>query len=578
MNGLGLLRRLIELDPDPPVILTTGHGDIPMAVEAMREGAYDFFEKPYPPDRLIDSVRRATEKRRLVLENRTLRAELAHHQADDPLLLLGRSPAMEKLRQTLAGLAEIDVDFLMVGETGSGKEAAAMAVHRWSRREGGRFVALNCSALPEAAAEGELCGHEGGASAGGARRRVGRVEQADRGTLFLAEVESLPSSLQARLMGVLQQRMVEPLGADEARPVDVRVVAATDADLAEALGRREFREDLIGSSVATVRIPPLRDRREDIPLLYEHFACRAAKRFGREAPVPTPKTLRFLLGHPWPGNIRELARFAERLVLGLGDEAARPSQPAKRAGLAERVEAFERGLIVRELAANNGDTRAAAEALELPRKTLYDKLSRLGIDPRTIVAPRAPRTGPALRRHTNEARPEWLLGRNQRGLWRDGAGEAELGDLPCEVLDLLLGRAPVEVVGPEILVEGAVAQHVPDGGQHGCGDGAHRFLRAAALASAPRVAASSRSTTGRGVPAGAKRPTQTPISKPGTVSATAGRSGVAAKRRSPVTPSARSRPSRACGRAEGSVSNIRSTWPARCCGRARAAGPRAPPT
>ena len=191
MNGLGLLRRLIELDPDLPVILITGHGDIPMAVEAMREGAYDFFEKPYPPDRLIDSVRRAAEKRRLVLENRTLRAELAHHQADDPLLL-GRSPAMEKLRQTLAGLAEIDVDVLMVGETGSGKEAAAMAVHRWSRREQGRFVALNCSALPEATAEGELCGHEGGAFAGGARRRVGRVEQADRGTLFLAEVESLP--------------------------------------------------------------------------------------------------------------------------------------------------------------------------------------------------------------------------------------------------------------------------------------------------------------------------------------------------------------------------------------------------
>ncbi len=385
MNGLGLLRRLVELDPDLPVILITGHGDIPMAVEAMREGAYDFFEKPYPPDRLIDSVRRGAEKRRLVLENRTLRAELAQHQADEPLLL-GRSPAMEKLRQTLAGIAEIDVDVLMIGETGSGKEAAANAVHRWSRRQGGRFVALNCSALPESTAEGELCGHEGGAFAGsgGARRRVGRVEQADGGTLFLAEVESLPSTLQARLMGVLQQRIVEPLGSDEARPVDVRVVAATDTDLAEALGRREFRDDLFYRlSVATVRIPPLRHRREDIPLLYEHFAGRAAKRFGREAPVPTPETMRFLLGHPWPGNIRELARFAERLVLGLGDGATRPSQPAKRAGLAEQAEAFERGLIVRELAINNGDTRAAAEALEIPRKTLYDKLSRHGIDPRT---------------------------------------------------------------------------------------------------------------------------------------------------------------------------------------------------
>jgi two-component system, NtrC family, C4-dicarboxylate transport response regulator DctD len=403
MNGLALLRQLMELDPDLPVVLITGHGDIPMAVEAMRDGAYDFFEKPYPPDRLIDSIRRAAEKRRLVLENRALRAELAHQQADDPLLL-GRSPAMEKLRQTLAGIAETDVDVLMVGETGTGKEAAATAVHHWSRRQQGRFVAVNCGALPEATAEGELFGHEGGAFAGGARRRVGRIEQADGGTLFLAEVEGLRLTLQARLMGVLQQRAVEPLGSDEVRPVDVRVVAATGVELAEALRRREFREDLFYRlSVATVRIPPLRDRREDIPLLYEHFADRAAKRFGREAPVPAPETMRFLLGHPWPGNIRELARFAERLVLGLGDEAARPSQPAGPVGLAEQVEAFERGLIARELAIGNGDTRAAAEALGIPRKTLYDKLNRHGIDPRTYRAvedrPRAappppPRTQP----------------------------------------------------------------------------------------------------------------------------------------------------------------------------------------
>ena len=210
------------------------------------------------------------------------------------------------------------------------------------------------------------------------------MEQADRGTLFLAEVESLPLTIQARMIGVLQQRIVEPLGSDEARPVDVRVVAATDADLAEALSRREFREDLFYRlSVVTVRIPPLRERRADIPLLYEHFCGQAAKRFGREAPVPTPETMRFLLGHPWPGNVRELACFAERRVLGLGDGAVGPSQPATRASLAEQMEAFERGLIVRELAANNGDTRTAAEALEIPRKTLYDKLSRHGVDPRT---------------------------------------------------------------------------------------------------------------------------------------------------------------------------------------------------
>jgi two-component system, NtrC family, C4-dicarboxylate transport response regulator DctD len=279
VSGLTLLRQLMELDPDLPVILITGHGDIPMAVEAMREGAYDFFEKPYPPDRLIDSVRRAAEKRRLVLENRALRAELAHHEAEDPLLL-GRTPAVEKLRQTLANIAEIDVDVLIIGEAGSGKQAAATAIHRWSRRRQGKFVGLNCSAIPMATAESELFGQEAGRVDGSARRRIGRMDQADRGTLFLAEVESLPLTIQARMIGVLQQRIVAPLGSDEARPVDVRVVAATDADLAEALRRREFREDLFYRlSVVTVRIPPLRERRADIPLLYEHFCSQAAKRF-----------------------------------------------------------------------------------------------------------------------------------------------------------------------------------------------------------------------------------------------------------------------------------------------------------
>jgi two-component system, NtrC family, C4-dicarboxylate transport response regulator DctD len=378
-----LLRQLMELDPDLPVILITGHGDIPMAVEAMREGAYDFFEKPYAPDRLIDSVRRAAEKRRLVLENRVLRAELAHHETEDPVLL-GRTPAVEKLRQTLANIAEIDVDVLIIGEAGSGKQAAATAIHRWSRRRQGKFVGLNCSAISMATAESELFGQEIGRGDGSAHRRIGRMEQADRGTLLLAEVESLPLTTQAKMIGALQQRIVEPLGSDKAQPLDVRVIAATSANLAEALSRREFREDLFYRlSVVTVRIPPLRERRADIPLLYEHFSSQAAKRFGRVAPVPTPETMRFLLGHPWPGNVRELACFAERHVLGLGDGAVGPSQPATRASLAEQVEAYERGLIVRELAVNNGDTRAAAEALEIPRKTFYDKLNRHSVDPRT---------------------------------------------------------------------------------------------------------------------------------------------------------------------------------------------------
>jgi two-component system C4-dicarboxylate transport response regulator DctD len=378
MDGFALFRRLREMDPDLPVILITGHGDIPTAVSAMREGVYDFIAKPYAPEALIASVRRALEKRRLVLENQRLRQAAAG--AEDDGLLLGETPAMQRLRRTLRHIADADVDVLVVGETGAGKEVVSAALHRWSRRAARPFVALNCGAMPETVIESELFGHEPGAFTGAQKKRVGRIEHASGGTLFLDEIESMPLSLQVKLLRVLETREVAPLGTNEVRALDLRVVAASKIDLAEAAARGAFREDLFYRlNVVTVRIPPLRERRGDIPLLFAHFLARAATRFRRPAPEMTAAVDRHLLSHDWPGNVRELSHFAERFALGL--EAVDEPAPAEEAGtLPERVERYEALLIRQALENTGGDVRATLAALGIPRKTFYDKLARHGID------------------------------------------------------------------------------------------------------------------------------------------------------------------------------------------------------
>ncbi|MCG7360978.1 sigma-54 dependent transcriptional regulator [Roseomonas sp. ACRSG] len=378
MDGLALFRRLRELDADLPVILITGHGDIPMAVSAMREGVYDFIPKPYAPEALVASVHRALEKRRLVLENRRLREAAG---AEDDGLLLGETAAMQRLRRTLRHIADADVDVLVVGETGSGKEVVSSALHRWSRRASRPLVALNCGALPETVIESELFGHEAGAFTGAQKKRVGRIEHASGGTLFLDEIESMPLSLQVKLLRVLETREVAPLGTNEVRALDLRVVAASKIDLGEAAARGEFREDLFYRlNVVTVRIPPLRERRGDIPLLFAHFLSRAATRFRRPAPQMTAAVERHLLSHDWPGNVRELSHFAERFALGL--EAGEDAAPAENGAgtLPERVERFEAMLIRQALENNAGDVRATLATLGIPRKTFYDKLARHGID------------------------------------------------------------------------------------------------------------------------------------------------------------------------------------------------------
>ncbi|MCK0198986.1 sigma-54 dependent transcriptional regulator [Ancylobacter sp. 6x-1] len=380
ISGIELFRRLRALDPDIPVVLISGHADIAMAVEAMSEGAYDFIAKPYAGERLTGTLRRALEKRTLVMENRRLRAMAADEGAD---ALIGETPAMVRLRQMIRDLADVDVDVLVLGETGTGKEVAANLLHRLGRRRVRPFVALNCGALPETVIESELFGYEAGAFTGAQKPRIGRIEHSSGGTLFLDELESMPVSAQVKLLRVLEAREIAPLGSNELRPVDLRVVAATKVDLAGPTARGDFRADLFYRlNVVTLRIPPLRERRRDVPLLFVHFLDRAARKYGREVPRLDRAIERRLGESDWAGNVRELAHFAERIALGLpeGSPLANPAAGERAPSLPERLGTIEADLIRAALEAHGGDVRATIEALGIPRKTFYDKLARYGIE------------------------------------------------------------------------------------------------------------------------------------------------------------------------------------------------------
>ena len=380
LDGFTLMEKALEMDPDLPVIMITGHGDVSMAVRAIRGGAYDFIEKPYPSELLVDCTRRALERRRLVMENRLLRQELADA---GETAIIGKTPAIERMRTIIAAVAKTDTDVLVMGETGTGKELVARALHHQSGRKNHKFVALNCGAMPESLFESELFGHEAGTFTGAAKRRTGRIEFANKGTLFLDEIESMPLSLQVKILRVLQERSVEPLGSNEIIPVDLRVVAATKISLKVASQEQKFREDLYYRlNVVMIHIPPLRERREDIPLLFQHFVLKAATRYGREPPRLTPDVLHQLTSYSWPGNVRELKNAADRFVLGLGDQSellgAEPSR-GTRLTLAEQVDLFEKSVIENELALHNGSVKQTVEALGVPRKTFYDKLRRHGL-------------------------------------------------------------------------------------------------------------------------------------------------------------------------------------------------------
>ncbi|PNG35137.1 C4-dicarboxylate ABC transporter [Pseudomonas protegens] len=377
ISGLELLAQVQRLDPDLPIILLTGHGDVPMAVEAMRDGAYDFLEKPFSPDTLLSSLRRALDKRRLVLENRRL-----HQQADSraklDATLLGMSRALQTLRRQVLDLAALPVNVLIRGETGSGKELIARCLHDFGPRAGKPFVALNCAAIPEQLFEAELFGHESGAFTGAQGKRIGKLEYAHGGTLFLDEIESMPLAQQVKLLRVLQEQKLERLGSNQSIKVDLRVIAATKPDLLEEARAGRFREDLAYRlTVAELRLPPLRERREDIPQLYEHFAQAAAERLGRSVAPLSGAQLSRLLSHDWPGNVRELANAAERQVLGLGEPEAEVLETGQ--SLAAQQEAFEAQCLRAALTRHKGEIKAVLNELQLPRRTLNEKMQRHGL-------------------------------------------------------------------------------------------------------------------------------------------------------------------------------------------------------
>ncbi len=377
MGGLELLSKVQALDADLPLILLTGHGDVPMAVEAMRDGAYDFLEKPFSPETLLGSLRRALDKRRLVLENRALHSQ-ADNRAKLDASLLGVSRGLQTLRRQVLDLAALPVNVLIRGETGSGKELVARCLHDFGPRADKPFVALNCAAIPEQLFEAELFGHESGAFTGAQGKRIGKLEYADGGTLFLDEIESMPLAQQVKLLRVLQEQKLERLGSNQSIRVDLRIIAATKPDLLDEARAGRFREDLAYRlNVAELRLPPLRERREDIPLLFEHFAHSAAERLGRSFPPLSGPQLSRLLNHDWPGNVRELANVAERQVLGLGEPEPEGIEPGQ--SLAAQQEAFEAHCLRAALTRHKGDIKAVLAELQLPRRTFNEKMQRHGL-------------------------------------------------------------------------------------------------------------------------------------------------------------------------------------------------------
>ncbi|TGG93936.1 sigma-54-dependent Fis family transcriptional regulator [Natronospirillum operosum] len=382
-DGLSVLAEVMSLDNSIPVIILTGHGDISTAVTAMQQGAYDFIEKPFNHEELIELLRKAREKRQLALENRYLKGQLNQIGRPGPRLL-GTSAQMQRLLAMVDTLAPTSADILLHGETGAGKDALARFIHERSPRSGAHYVAINCGAVPEHLIESELFGHEAGAFTGAERRRIGKFEHAHGGTLFLDEVESMPSALQVKLLRVLEERKVERLGSNQPIAIDVRIIAATKADLRALSDTGEFRADLYYRlNVVEVQIPPLRQRPEDIPLLFQHFALIAAEHHGREIIPLQPEQAAYLKQQPWPGNVRELRNLAERYVL-MGPAALENSwdigQPRTAGTLAETMAIFERSLLQDALRANNGSIKDTMEQLGLARKTLYDKMKKHGLD------------------------------------------------------------------------------------------------------------------------------------------------------------------------------------------------------
>ena len=379
MDGLELLAALRQRDPGLPVIVLTARGSEKIAVRAMKAGAYDYWTKPFDIDEVVHAAARALEAGALRRSHRRL---LAERDLERPIV--GDAPALRRVLDLAARVADRELPVLVLGETGTGKELIAGLLHAASKRARGPLIRFNCAAIPGELADAELFGHARGAFTGATAARRGYFSQADGGTLVLDEVAELPPAIQAKLLRALQSGEIQPIGA-RVEQVDVRIVACTHRDLKAEAAAGRFREDLYYRlAVVELRVPPLRERREDIPVLADSFARRYAARFGLDPVRLSPALVQRLVARPWPGNVRELENTIARLVAlgGAGelgpehlDEPAAP--PAH--GLRAQVEAFERGLIEQAMRAAGGNQSEAARRLGMSRVTLIDKLKRHGL-------------------------------------------------------------------------------------------------------------------------------------------------------------------------------------------------------
>ncbi len=390
MDGIETLERLQAQDDPPIVVMISGHGNVEAAVRATKLGAFDFIEKPLSLEKVVLVARNALDYVRLEDENRRLRAELEErHQ------ILGGSVPMKALRQQIALTAPTTGRVLIYGESGTGKELVARALHEHSTRSSMPFVEVNCAAIPEELIESEMFGHRKGSFTGASEDKVGKFQKADGGTLFLDEIGDMSLKTQSKVLRVLEEQRVEPLGSNQPVTVDVRVLAATNKKLEEEIGRNAFREDLFYRlNVIPFYVPALRERTEDIPVLAAHFLKEFCEAYGKKPKEFTPTASEVLLAYPWPGNVRELRNLVERLVImcpspriephHLPPELFRgasksPQKPYE--SLQEARSAYEREFVLRKLEENRWNMTRAAAALGLERSHLYRKMRSLGIAP-----------------------------------------------------------------------------------------------------------------------------------------------------------------------------------------------------
>jgi two-component system, NtrC family, nitrogen regulation response regulator NtrX len=394
IDGLTTLSRLRERRVDAEVVIISGHGNVESAVRAIKMGAFDFVEKPLSLDKTILVVRNALRQRQLETENRALRAHV-----DRRLVMVGESHEIRQLREQIAMAAPTNGRVLIYGENGTGKELVARSVHALSRRRSGPFIEVNCAAIPEELIESELFGHMKGAFTGAVSDRRGRFEAADGGTIFLDEIADMSLKTQAKVLRVLQEQVVDPVGGTQSVKVDVRVLAATNKELPSEIRAGRFREDLFFRlNVIPIFVPPLRDRDEDIPLLAEHFMAELAREYGRRSKTLDASAVVALRRYAWPGNVRELRNVIERLMIMVaGDVISAPHVSFLSSSRVEQDDAyevdgqvlslhdarerFERDYILRTLAAQQGNISRTADVLGVERSNLYRKMRAFGIAP-----------------------------------------------------------------------------------------------------------------------------------------------------------------------------------------------------